>query len=956
MNDSDRPRVVTAAQFLGRSLTVQIATLRRATSTEVYLRVEPQQDNDPRVNRWLHGNPQSYPPVPPVWPRSGINPWQESSYSGPLPASATGMSPETCPSCGAQTAQANYCGQCAAPLDPVEALAASLTARPGVAAALSPTAGADVAALVDRYAKPFKKGRAELLQFVEADFTESARARFVRGEPATVTTGLTLAVAQDIHQSIAATGRVRPEHVHNAELLLRYAPLQFGYWGPFKALLKSVPVEDMPDAYADAIARLSSKDGSTPPSMTGIEDISFLSALLPAASPDTLRYMARRVRRDLATLAQRSPDTYARVASRMILSWDRRLSSNSFAPAYVMLGARSALDAHGENVVADPDMASRRDAHPEIWDARPELVQHIFDNVRSSVEAQTWSYQVLESLGRAPAITGNHLNLALLSRCPPLNRAASTALLSRPSQWDSLTAEQWSAFFRNGDEEDVVAILDAMAIGTVRPAAVPAAQEFLRTGVAGTPNRTRAVALTLLSATQSTTNPTTGDPDAYAAAVTAVIGQAGTKYRKLWSPVVKELDVEHLERVRDALPDKVPRSVLKTLAELLLRKKAERVSPYDVYSPITWIASEDPLESKLGWQILQRGYHGLPSLVGALPRWIAEKRPDSSTLERAFERVFERATTYHEAQLFDAVQEALKRGMDSANLLALSVKTPVGREVIWRVISTSSKKRLTTFLSTEPDVIRLLGDAITADQVETATPQQRLFLLRYLTANPGRIASDVEFGLAAATSPDPILQEEARDQLRVNGQLTSVWPALAESDSPSAQTAARDYVAAVTDGPEFRDAILRCWDSEVPAVRAAGTALLDEKLEHCEDRAIWNALAESDDVRIIKALLAQPQLADFVDEQVLADFDRRVLRTRGRGSRRAKETVKARLASPSAEPGPVTDGRVATLLGLARGETLQDKEWALEKLAELALRGVDIEGLEVSLVTNGDCS
>lgn len=121
---------------------------------------------------------------------------------------------------------------------------------------------------------------------------------------------------------------------------------------------------------------------------------------------------------------------YARVAARMILSWDRNLSRNAYAPAYVMLGARGTLDEQSRRVVIDPDMSSRRDAHPEIWNDRPALVQRIFDSVKNSVEAHTWSFQVLESLGQAPAITGDHLKLALLSAYPPLNLAACSALTS----------------------------------------------------------------------------------------------------------------------------------------------------------------------------------------------------------------------------------------------------------------------------------------------------------------------------------------------------------------------------------------------------------------------------------------------------------------------------------------------------------------------------------------------
>jgi len=372
-----------------------------------------------------------------------------------------------------------------------------------------------------------------------------------------------LAVAQDIHQAVATTGRVRPEQIQHAELLLRYAPLHFGYWGPFKALIKSVPVDHLADAYADALARLSSKDWSrqAPPTVH-IEDVSFLGDVFPAASPDTLKYLARRVRRDLATLAERSPDIYARVATRMILSWDRDLSRNSFAPAYVMLGARKYLDQHSENVVMNPDMTRRRDAHPDIWNDRPELVQEIFDGIINSTEAQTWSYQVLESLGQAPAITGDHLKLALQSRYAPLNLAASQALASRPGLWDSLTVPQWVAFFRDGDEAAIDRILDAMSVGTIRPAAVNAAREFLASGPTGSPLRMLAISVMFLTATQPSPNfRTIFDRQADTAAVTAVIS--------VWPTGSATTQTYHIRNAPSTAPQLLPEPPTITITQMM---------------------------------------------------------------------------------------------------------------------------------------------------------------------------------------------------------------------------------------------------------------------------------------------------------------------------------------------------------------------------------------------------
>lgn len=89
-----------------------------------------------------------------------------------------------------------------------------------------------------------------------------------------------------------------------------------------------------------------------------------------------------------------------------------------------------------------------------------------------------------------------------------------------------------------------------------------------------------------------------------------------------------------------------------------------------------------------------------------------------------------------------------------------------------------------------------------------------------------------------------------------------------------------------------------------------------------------------------------------IDESTLISFDRRIL-TGPRRGRRARSLVKQRLQSASGAIKVSTDERILALLELARGEVADDREWALRRLASLALEGIHIDGLEVSLTTEG---
>ena len=80
--------------------------------------------------------------------------------------------------------------------------------------------------------------------------------------------------------------------------------------------------------------------------------------------------------------------------------------------------------------------------------------------------------------------------------------------------------------------------------------------------------------------------------------------------------------------------------------------------------------------------------------------------------------------------------------------------------------------------------------------------------------------------------------------------------------------------------------------------------------------------------------------------------DRRIL-TDKKSSPRANERVNKRLEASDASTGAESPDRVAALLELARGDLKRDREWALMRLATLALHGLRVEGLEVSLTTEG---
>jgi hypothetical protein len=132
-------------------------------------------------------------------------------------------------------------------------------------------------------------------------------------------------------------------------------------------------------------------------------------------------------------------------------------------------------------------------------------------------------------------------------------------------------------------------------------------------------------------------------------------------------------------------------------------------------------------------------------------------------------------------------------------------------------------------------------------------------------------------------------------------------------------------------------------------VRELGLGLIASGGERIEHDRLWPALSQSDDP-VVQARVAEETLhRSWPDGDGLAAFDRRLLVSR-RTNRRAKELVQGRLSGEQL----LAPERREALLDLARGANRRDREWALRRIAELALGGVPFDGVAVQSVTAAD--
>ena len=142
--------------------------------------------------------------------------------------------------------------------------------------------------------------------------------------------------------------------------------------------------------------------------------------------------------------------------------------------------------------------------------------------------------------------------------------------------------------------------------------------------------------------------------------------------------------------------------------------------------------------------------------------------------------------------------------------------------------------------------------------------------------------------------------------------------------------------------------ILASIDSSVVAVRDMGLQLLDKNSDSINKDKLIASLSSSDDQKV-QARVAEELLIKESDDSVFEDFDNRVLITRRR-NRKAKEKIKDRLNSDSRikNKGILAPKRMEALLNLAKGKNIRDREWALNRIASLSMKGVRFEGIDFS--------
>lgn len=791
---------------------------------------------------------------------------------------------------------------------------------------------------------------------------------FVDGESADAWSGdLGLASAQNLAAKLAAQIQLTAADHEVLRILLTQAPFQFGYWGPLKAVLKQLDPALMPQEFGMALARLSEPSRAISTSAE-VEDLSWMEAFTDIPGERTEQYMARRLRRQLAKIGSSDPALYTSIAASLLQCWDSELGPYSYLPAYVMGGGQPVLNDTGRFVALPLLQPMRRDAHPDAWDRHRDLVRHLLPQLQVSVETFTFASQVLLAAGEPlPELQASQLLLALCSSDPRLVARGCAVLAEQPDQWPSLNADHWRIFLAHAEADPLSRVLEAKNDPQLAPlpTIVSAAADLLASMKsypllqATEQRRSQQVSEFYIAAITTHRRSLRFCAD-YRATVAALLSLGSScrfaERSNLWTSRLKQIDShELLDAYRQlVVQPTVPPDNLTALETMLLSAELHQYQLHQLVLQALEIPASRAMV--LGWKLLDR-CDNTEDPLNAIWQWLSNNEAPESFTPQAWQE-----------RRVDLLAELLSRSTDitakvhelitgdtwqisSASMAGLMLHSPPCLQTIWQALAaeeSSESAGLRTILEEQPALALAVGDVLQPDDLVVASPWQQQLLLRYVRARD-RVGSDLSFAVAAVALGEPTLQRECLEQLIRHNALEYCWLRLAELGLPQPLATIRLYLNGLDDPAAFTAAVLGCIDSIVPAVRDLGLELIVSGGERIEHDRLWPALSQSDDP-VVQARVAEETLhRSWPDGDGFAAFDRRLLVSR-RTNRRAKELVQGRLSGEQL----LAPERREALLDLARGANRRDREWALRRIAELALGGVPFDGVFVQSVTAAD--
>jgi len=209
-------------------------------------------------------------------------------------------------------------------------------------------------------------------------------------------------------------------------------------------------------------------------------------------------------------------------------------------------------------------------------------------------------------------------------------------------------------------------------------------------------------------------------------------------------------------------------------------------------------------------------------------------------------------------------------------------------------------------------------------QLKALNQSQADFLADYLESL-SKYSASMDLMETLVSSPHPRLHQFAVDTIKTMKKMDHYWLLIAETNLPYCLSASKAYLLSNQKRDNFSDLLLMALDSNQIKTRALGLDVIREMSYQFDISTIVDNLSEHYDPDIWRVVVNN--FEDLSSEELKNDFLVKLLLSR-RKARSLKEQVKNQLISAD----PILD--VETLIRMARGSNLNDRDFAFQMLAK----------------------
>jgi hypothetical protein len=822
---------------------------------------------------------------------------------------------------------------------------------------------------------------------------------------------ITVGMGRYLVGQVESAADLTPDLSAAIERYFSKAPFSFGYWAPYKRLIKLL--EAKPDAEALLAVALARVDGQ----LQRVANVQANEQLRPfvssapsvVAGPDTVAYLMRRGRRWLRRLGRNDQVAYVRCAAALLGAADAQGAHAKISSRWILsdiLYGRGVSDtSHGHGALSLPDgqhrYGRRWDRFPKAWNENMDVVRGIWRATTLNPDIQVWAFNVLKSQREdLPLLRNGALRLALLSPSERVQARACQQVAGKPRcllELDAATAQvflefsspkQFAAVFPTIESHAVAKFLQDAVLAYIGEHGLP---EIRRGSI---PSKTDKRSAALLRYALRFLRSRFNAADTYQLA--RYVGQT-TQFKPVaqWRDTFSALPLKSLVELRLHLPE-LPKTVVRSIDAACRDAAAQSAGDESLAAALTLSPSHEL--RALGWTLLGNAsdatvatvWNNLIAQAGS-PKGL-ESLLEALRFKDRVERIERHATGAHllsdlvtatalaEPKIAEGLLQRLAAKRDSrqtletlrhiverltdgewawrpAVLQTLVVLDPSITKLVWASVQGEQPSPVAQIHVASRSLAGAMVDAIDVDEIKTIGAAQANYLTHALKSAPSRLYRERGFAVACATCPHPELQQFAIARLESRRLVETMFVPLAESGMPAAVTAAERYITSIKDQSALTKAVIAVCDSGASTTRHLGLRFIEHQPGRLDLNELLAALAEhtSPDVTAIVARFATSGIA--IKRDALDKFDNRVLRTRRTG-RKAKELVKSRLrtlapavALPIATAQKIDDHRMQVLVDMARGSSLRDRDWALQQLARLALDGHAIPQVQVSITS-----